>query len=353
MIQKPASHPESPRFRAALIERETIALILGALVSIVLIVLAIRSLIGSTERSADSISETTTSESSSAPIQTIEQVLESVQVYVSSEDYPPAIAILKSAIARYPLDVDLRFALGDLYMMTQEYPLAYEQYVAAIEHSEGTLPEAQFTAGTLANMIDQPEMALVHYQTALDAAPNNADYALYLANIQFKLNKLDEAKASLAIAARLAPDRAMVFGTWAQIALRQNKLSIASQQIDKARQLEPTNSAWIILDAKIQKRLGDPDRAIELLTSLTDSSLDDPEAMKLLAESFGMVGRLEEAASRMIDYATRHNEDAQAAFDAAIWSQRAKLMKEARQWGRRARDLGHPRAQAWLDSLPD
>jgi tetratricopeptide (TPR) repeat protein len=351
MIQKPTHHPESARFRAAMIERETIGLILGAMLSIVLIFFAIRSLIGSDEQSAKPRPEPTASQSSTAPLQTIEQVLESVQVYVSSEDYPPAIAILKGAIARYPLDVDLRFALGDLYMMTKDYPLAYEQYVASIEHSDGAVPQAQFTAGTLANMIDQPELALVHYQTALDADPNNADYAIYLANIQFKLNKLDEAKASLAIAARLAPDRAIIFGTWAQITLRQNKLTIASQQIDKARKLEPTLPAWVILDAKIQKRLGEPERSIELLTSLPEAALDDPEAMKLLAESYGMIGRSDEAASRMVDYATAHNDDAQAAFDAAIWLQRAKLMKEAEQWGRRARDLGHPRAQSWLDSL--
>ncbi len=353
MIQKPPSHPESARFRAAAIERETIGLILGALVSILLIVLALRSLIGTTEQTAEPVSEQAASEATTAPLQTIEQVLESVQVYVSSEDYPPAIAILKGAIARYPLDVDLRLALGDLYMMTKDYPLAYEQYVASIEHSDGAVPQAQFTAGTLANMIDQPELALVHYQSALDADPNNADYALYLANIQFKLNKLDEAKASLAIASRLSPDRAIVYGTWAQIALRQNKLTIASQQIDKARKLEPTLPAWIILDAKIQKRLGEPERAIELLTSLPEAGLNGPEAMKLLAESYGMIGRADEAASRMVDYATMHSNDAQAAFDAAIWLQRAKLMKEAELWGRRARDLGHARAQAWLDSLPD
>ena len=346
-------HPESTRFRPAQIERETILMLLGALVSIVLIFLAVRSLIGPSEKSADPISEQSPSDSSIAPIQTIEQVLESVQVYVSSEDYPPAIAILKSAIARYPLDVDLRFALGDLYMMTEDFALAYDQYAAAIEYSEGPVPKAQFTAGTLANTIDQPELALVHYEAAMKGDQSNPDYPLYLANIQFKLNKLEEAKASLAIAAKLTPDRAMVYATWAKIALRQNKLTIASQQITKARNLEPAESAWIIIEANIEKRSGNPDRAIELLSALTQDALDDSETMRLLAESYGMVGRPADAASRMVDYANVHNDDAQAAFDAAIWLQRADELEDAILWGRRARDLGHPRAQQWLDSLPD
>jgi len=317
--------------------------------------LACRSLMGG---SADQVPAPIATEASpqASPIQTIEQVLESVQVYVSSEEYAPAVAILKGAIAKYPADADLRFALVDLYMLSQDFPLAYEQIVAAIEHSGdgrgGIHAKAQFTAGTLANTIGQPEMALVHYQAATKADPTNADYPLYLANIQFKLNQLDQAKASLAIAARLAPDRAMVWATWAKIALRQNKLAIAQQQIERARTLEPHVPAWTILEANIQKRSGNPERSIELLSALPEDAINDPESMRLLAESFGMIGKPEEAASRMVDYATLHNDNAQAAFDAAIWLERAKQRDNAVLWGRRARDLGHKRAQQWLDSLP-
>ena len=335
------------------IEPSTIGLIVAALVSVGLIFLACRSLLGGPAEQvpAQIITET---ESKSAPIQTIEQVLESVQVYVSSQDYLPAVAILKGAIAKYPADADLRFALVDLYMLTQDFSLAYEQIVAAIEHDQGGVnPQAQFTAGTLANTIGQPEMALVHYQAATTADPTNADYPLYLANIQFKLNQLDQAKASLAIAARLAPDRAMVWATWAKLALRQNKRTIARQHIEKARTLEPHVPAWTILLANIEKRSGNPERAIELLSALPQDALNDPESMRLLTESYGMIGQPEEAASRMVDYATLHNDNAQAAFDAAIWLERAKQRDDAVLWGRRARDLGHERAQQWLDSLPD
>ena len=340
-------------------EAGTLGLMAGALVSLVLIVLAGRSLLGGGSERVGVPVETDTvpgSVPASAPIETIEQVLESVQVYVAAEEYQPAVAILKGAIARYPADADLRFSLCDLYMMTQEYRLAYEQIVAAIEHSgEGgdRNAPAQFKAGTLASTIDEPEMALVHYQAAMRADPETSDYPLYLANIQFKLNKLDEAKANLAIAARLAPDRAIVWATWAKISLRQNKLGIAAQQIERARKLEPHTPAWTILEASIRKRDGDPERAIELLLALSQEALGDPEAMRLLAESYGMIGKPGEAASRMVDFATLHSEDPQAAFDAAVWLERAGERGDAVLWGRRARDLGHDRAQGWLDSLAD
>lgn len=334
------------------IEAGTLGLMVGALVSIGLIVVAGRVLLGgpSGPESALAVSD---SAPLTAPIETIEQVLESVQVYVSSEEYKPAVAILKGAIARYPADADLRFSLSDLYLMTEDYPLAYEQMVAAIEHTEGVDAKAQFKAGTLANTIGQPEMALTHYQAAMKADPQNADYPLYLANIQFKLNKLDEAKASLAMAARLAPDRAMVWATWSKLSLRQNKLSLALQHIEKARQLEPHVPAWTIVEANIEKRSGNPERAIELLSALPQEAIDDPESMRLLAESFGMIGRLGDAASRMVDYATLHGSDPQAAFDAAVWLERAGERDDAVLWGRRASDLGHTRAQGWLDSLSD
>ncbi|MEQ9206504.1 MAG: tetratricopeptide repeat protein [Phycisphaerales bacterium] len=361
----PKSRIKSSPFRACrigAIDSGMLGLVVAAIASLVLIYFACRSLLidPNAEQSDTNPSESAETQpqaaaEESAPTQTIEQVLESVQVYVSAEEFGPAMTILKGAIAQYPSDVDLRFAMVDLYMMTQDFPNAYEQIVAAIDHTSGVDHAAQFQAGTLANTIGEPELAESHYRAAMEAAPNNADYPLYLANIQFKLNKLDQAKASLAIAARLAPDRAMIYATWAKITLRQNKLTIAQQQIEKARKLEPHVPAWTIIEASIQKRDGNPERAIELLTALPQSAMEDPETMRLLAESYGMIGRPADAASRMVDFATLHSEDElapQAAFDAAVWLERADQRDEAVLWGRRARDLGHKRAQGWLDSLP-
>ncbi|MGJ8635342.1 MAG: tetratricopeptide repeat protein [Phycisphaerales bacterium] len=354
-----SSTPISEQKRAGSVEPSTIGLVVGALVSVVLIFFAAKTLIGGDpqqdqldQEAAEIKMRAGEDAPKNAPIGTIEQVLESVQVYVSAQEFGPAAAILREAIGRYPSDADLRFALGGLLMMTRDFEQAYEQYAAGLEHDEGVNPEMQFTAGTLANTIDQPEMALRHYQVAMEGDPKNADYPLYLANIQFKLNQLEKAKASLAIAARLSPDRAMVYATWAKIGLRQNKLSIAKNQVLKARELEPYAPEWMVLEANIQKRDGNPERAIELLSAMPQSAMEDPEAVRLLAESYGMIGQPGEAASRMVDFATANSDDAKAAFDAAVWLERAKLREDAVLWGRRARDLGHPSAQKWLDTLP-
>ncbi|MFK7758673.1 MAG: tetratricopeptide repeat protein [Phycisphaerales bacterium] len=341
---------------------QTAILIIGALLSLVLIYYAARSLIG--EQMGESVlmdagqDDGEFDATQPAPIQTIEQVLESVQVYVASEEYPPAVAILKAAVNRYPNDPDLRYSLGELYLLTQDPTLAYQQYQSGIEINSkaggvGSVdPKILFTAGTLANTIGQPERALEHYMGAMQADPQNPDYPLYLANIQLKLNQLSASKASLAMAARLDPGRAHVWATWAQVALRENNSEIALQQIEKARQLEPAVAAWSILEAQIQKRAGNPERSIELLTALPDGALFASEPMKILAESYGMMGNPSEAASRMMDFASSVPTDPQAAFDTALWLQRAKQLDSARQWGKRARDLGHARAQGWLDSLP-
>lgn len=371
MPETPSPNPSNSRStarsgsRIGSIDGASFGLTIGALISVVLIIYAIKTLLPASADPDPTAPQTTEqpnlgdpdpASTKTAPLQTIEEVLESVQAYVSAGEYQPARTILRSAIAQYPADTDLRFALGDLMLMTEDYQQAYDQYLAAIEqqstNANGVDPKSLFTAGTLANMIDQPEMALVHYKAAMQADSSNPEYPLYLANIQFKLNKLEEAKASLAIAARLSPDRAMVYGTWAKIALRQNKLTIAQQQIEKARNLEPAIAAWTILEANIQKRMGNPERSIELLSSLPQSEINTPESMRLLAESFGMIGQPEDAASRMLDYANENPDDPQAAFDTAVWLERADQRQDAILWGRRARDLGHKRAQGWLDSLP-
>lgn len=291
---------------------------------------------------------------STAPTQTIEQALSSVQVYVSEKNYGAARAILTKAIERYPSDPELRSALGDLEMLAGNTSAAYDQYVSAIESSENPGADLFFTAGTIASTLGEKERAVAHYLEAQRRDPGNPDVPLYLANVQLSMGKVEDAKKNIALAAKATPDRAIVWGTWAQIALRENKLEIALQQIGKARAIEPASVGWIVTEAKIVKRMGDPERAIEVLTTLSDETIaDNRDATMTLAESYAMIGRGADASERAIAFARARPDDAQGAMDAAIWLERAGDREQALLWARRARDLGHERAVAWIDSLED
>lgn len=286
-----------------------------------------------------------------AGTESIEEILGAVQVYVREEDYNAAQQVLESAVATYPNDQEIRLALGDLYLLTGQTGMAYEQYLAGIEIGPETWA-AQFTAGTIANTLGQPEIAETHYAAAIRLDPSQPETPLYQAAIQMKLNKLSEAKANLAIATKLNPDDVRAYSMRAEIALRENKANIALEQAQRARQIDPNALGLVLLEARALKRLGKPQEAVDLLTALPMQQAMTPDAVKQLAEALGMLGRFDDAAARVMDAAERQPDDASLKFEAALWLQRAGREDEAVEWARNASAQGSAQASAWLDSLP-
>ena len=288
-----------------------------------------------------------------ASTETIERVLQSVQVYVAREEFKPAITILQRAVGEHPEDPDLRYALGDLHMRVEAWASAYDQYAAGIAAEDAPGAETHFTAGTLASEIGSYELSETHYEAASTADPENPDYPLYLANIRLKLNTLDEAAAAVALAGRLAPERAEVWVTWAHIAMRRNAIDSALDHIARARELEPAVPEWARIEARLLKRRGSPGAAIEVLAALGETAQTAPATARVLAECYGMLDRPGAGAERVVASARAHPEDASIAFDAAVWLERAGDRDGALGWARRARELGHERADAWIDSLTE
>ncbi|MBM91954.1 MAG: hypothetical protein CMJ35_10130 [Phycisphaerae bacterium] len=283
--------------------------------------------------------------------ESIEEILGAVQVYVREQDFNSAQRVLEGAVATYPVDQEIRLALGDLYLLTGQTGMAYEQYLAGIEIGPETWA-AHFTAGTIANTLGRPEIAETHYIAAMRIDSSQPETPLYLAAIQMKLNKLTEAKANLAIAGRLNPDDVRAYTMRSEIAMRENKASIALEQVRRARQLEPNALGLVQLEARALKRLGQAQEAVDLLTSLPIDQASQPESVKLLAECLGMLGRSDDAAARVMDAAERQPGDASLKFEAALWLQRADRLDEAMVWAQDAAMQGNEQAQAWLDSLP-
>lgn len=301
----------------------------------------------SVSRQAPAVVEETTPETGVATMETVEAVLASVQQLIKSENYSAAEAVLSEAVRKFTSDQDLRLAFGDFLMTRERWGEAYDQYAAAI--AAGPVPaQAYFAAGTLANMSQRPELAGEHYAQAMRADPNTPEYPLYLASVQMKLSQWSQAKASLALAGRLAPDRAEVWGMYAQIALNENRLTIAQQQVEKARRLEPREPVWVLMEAKVRKRAGEPEKALDLLSVLPQAELDRLETLELLAECYGMLGRPGDAASRYMDAAERDPSNGGLAFETALWLDRTGERAEAIAWAEKARGLGHEKAGAWI-----
>jgi tetratricopeptide (TPR) repeat protein len=286
-----------------------------------------------------------------AQTQSLEEILGAVQVYVRNEDYASALQVLEGAVSSYPGDQELRYSLGDLYLLTNQPALAYEQYLAGIEIGPESW-NAHFNAGTIANTIDNPEIAEGHYLAAMRMDPSNPDTPLYLAAIQQKLNKLDEAKSNLALAGKMNPSDTRVLMMRAEIAMRENKPTIALDLSRKAREIEPNELGLILMEARALKRMRETEQAVELLTALPMEQAIVPDAVKLLAECLGALGQIDDAASRVMDAADRQPANAELCFEAALWLQRAGRSDEAVEWATQSAGMGNERAQQWLSSLP-
>jgi len=285
-----------------------------------------------------------------AATESIEEILGAVQVYVQSKQYPQATTVLEHAVSQYPGDQELHLALGDLYMLQNRHANAYAQYVSGIEIGPSSAV-AEFTAGTLANMLDQHELAAGHYNAAMKLDPKNPDTPIFLAAIQMKMNRLGEAKKNLAQASVLAPERARIYGMRSEIAMRENKLGIALEQVRRAIDLEPREVGWILQEARVLKRSGKAEQALNQLASLAQENIDLPETAMIMAECYGMLGRPGDAASRLMDVAQKHPDDAKLAFEVALWLDRAGERDDAVRWARRAVEAGNERAEAWIESL--
>lgn len=286
-----------------------------------------------------------------ASVETVEAVLATVKRLRDEGQPSGAETVLSNAVRQFPMDQDLRLAFADLLMTQRRWGEAYDQHLAAIEIGPVPAP-VEFAAGTLASMTDRPALAAAHYTNAMRLDAGNADYPMYLAGVQMQQKQLSEAKASLAIAVRLAPDRAQAYGMLAQIALTENRLAMAGQHVERARRLQPAEPTWVLMEARIRKREGDTERALDLLHALPQKELDQPETLALLAECYGFLGRPGDAASRYLDAAERAPGNADLAFETAQWLERTGEREQAVRWARRAAELGHPRATAWIDALP-
>jgi tetratricopeptide (TPR) repeat protein len=277
--------------------------------------------------------------------------LSAVRRYLRDGEPGKADLILQRALAAFPDDQDARILLGETMLGLDRAADAYEQYVRAIaigpDHAE-----LEFAAAAVANTAGLPARAEEHYWKAQSLDPSNPKHPLYLAQIQRKLGRLDEAKASLLRATLLDPGQAIAWGVLADIALEENNISLARQHIARARAIEPGVSRWRLIEARIMRRDNDPAGAVRLLRSLPEEELlFDPALLGELATCYAMLSMPEDAAGLYMAASARRPDDADLAYDAAVWLEKAGRPEDAQVFAAAAVNRGHQKARELLDAL--
>lgn len=282
----------------------------------------------------------------------IDALLEAAQQSIRAGRLGEAQTILAETVKQYPDHQPLRVLYAGLLIEQRRPVEAYEQYVAAlaIGPREASI---EFAAGTMANLNDRPDLALEHYLAAQTADPTSARYPLYLAQIQRKLNLVDDAKASLLRVVNMQPDNAIAWGTLADIALIENKADLCLQHVAKARQLEPRVATWRLIEARALKRQARPEQALLVMEGMSEIERSELQPARLLAECHAMLGDKEAALRAITGAADRRRDDREVAFEAAIWLEREGQDERARVYATRARMLGDERAEGLLARLAD
>ena len=250
---------------------------------------------------ANSASGAKDAEATTVSHQKIDESLEAAASYVSADRLGEAEKILEELIKVAPKNPAVLRQLYELRLFQGRYQDAYAT-IRSLLDIDSDDPEQYFNAGTIAFKIGKLTQAEVHYQQAATMDVTNPKYPLYLAQTQVKLHEYSEAKINLLKVINLNGSVHEAFGTLAEIALIENKLDIAAQDIERARTVAPNFLKWRIIEAKIIRRKGKPEEALQRLNAITDPKIRLlSEVVDEKAVCWAMLGEPEKAAQEYVN----------------------------------------------------
>lgn len=258
---------------------------------------------------------------------------------------------LKDGVERFPSDQALRLTYAEVLLSRQKFAEAYEQYDRAVALGEDRA-EYRFAAGMAASQAGLSDHAEAQWLRARELDRANPQYPLFLAQLQRKAGRNADARANLMMAVKLDPALAVGWGTLAAIALDENHAGPALQHAEKAIALEPSQGLWRVLKAKILRRDNRPREALDAVLAMPRAERAlTPGALDEIAACHGLLNEPRAAADVYIQRLDEAPEDADAAYNAAIWLQRAADPERAAAYAKRAAMLGKAEAKALVESL--
>ncbi|MEQ8844625.1 MAG: tetratricopeptide repeat protein [Phycisphaerales bacterium] len=283
----------------------------------------------------------------------VTEAVEQAQTFIADGEPAMALAVLEPLVARADRDREVRVTLAQAYLAMDDHQAAYDQFSQAIALAGRTDPQLHFAAGTLASRLRRQAEAIAHLRLAHEAEPSNPQYALFLGQAELDAGNYAPATAALARARHAAPDDPRIWGMLAEIALRENKSEMALQHAGRARHHDPDNDAWKIIQARALNRMGDAAKAVVVIDSLSEGAKSTKPVLRLAGECFGMLKQPARAAALYRAASDARPKDAELAFEAAVWFDRAGDRPVALAYARRAREAGHVGADKLVERLSD
>ena len=280
----------------------------------------------------------------------VDAVVRATREYLTREETGRAVTVIEAAVEREPTEPRLRPAYAEALYASGRTEEALEQYRTLCVWDDRA--EYRDFAALLAKEAGFPEEAVEHYRAAQRLDPSNPKYPLYRAQIERSLGRPDEARSSLAFALRLDPELAVAYASLAGISLDQNHADAALSHVRRAREIDPDEISFRVIEARALRRVGRAEEAANLLLALPAATRDaDPGLLGELAMCLGLLGEPGRAAEEYARASDANPGDATLAYEAAVWLDRAGEGARAIGFASRAASRGHTPARALLERL--
>lgn len=277
--------------------------------------------------------------------------LEAAAKYIASDQDDQASIILEKLAEEFPGDLNVLSQLAELRLYQGRNAEAYEHYRTLIVNRKADRG-VYFNAGLVAAKLDRVEEAIVHLQDACRLDPADVQAPLYLANLYRKVHENTRAQEQLLKVINLDESQHLAWGGLAQIAFVENKLDLAEQHLAKARRLAPQFITWQVLEAKVLRRRGRPERALTLLTALGDARYQQ-EVVDEMAQCWALMGLPLQAAQEHVDFLNRKADSLSSAIAASRFFLLGGDRTQAESWMRYAQrlDAQSPEVQALVNQF--
>lgn len=182
--------------------------------------------------------------------------------------------VLNRLLELYPDDAEGHQLMAQVILGRAEpdAAAAYHHLTRSLE-IDAKQAMVEFQAGVVAqSSLDQPVVAIGHFQRASVLEPADAKYALYLGQALLAADRLAEAERQLDRAIQLDATLADAYAMQAEIAARHGTFAESIVAVNRAiEHARPQKRvSFIVLKAALLRRAGEPEQGLRILLELTD-----------------------------------------------------------------------------------
>jgi tetratricopeptide (TPR) repeat protein len=178
-------------------------------------------------------------------------LIAATEAYIQAADYPSAIALLQSAVAAKPEDVDLKFQLGSVQERAGDRKASETVFLQVLEKNPEHAPSLNYLGYMWAEKGVNLERAQEMLTRAVGQDPDNGAYVDSLGWVYFRLGQLDLAEKYLTDATRLIPRDPTVHEHLGDVLAKRGDMQGALKRYRTAVELDPESKDVDKLRSKI------------------------------------------------------------------------------------------------------